>query len=190
MTEATSQRILVEQAQRGDHAAFAALVDLVVRRLDGVAWLMLHDAVLAEDAVQDALLRAWRDLPGLRDPERFDAWVHRLAVNACLDLARRKRRRPIEVELDPLDAPVEADASGALADRQQLEQALGRLDPGHRAVVVLHYYVGMSLPEIGRALSIPHGTVKSRMHHARRALRASVVALPEPTEPAIGGQLA
>ena len=97
------QRGLVERAKRGDHDAFAELVDGRLARLDAAARLILRDAELARDAVQEALIRAWRDLPGLRDPDRFDAWLHRLTVNACLDLARRRRRRPMEVELTPID---------------------------------------------------------------------------------------
>ena len=85
------QRALVERARRGDHDAFAALVDPALARLDAAARLILRDPELARDAVQEALIRAWRDLPGLRDPDRFDAWLHRLTVNACLDLVRRRR---------------------------------------------------------------------------------------------------
>ena len=89
------QRELVERAKRGDHDAFADLVHPALARLDAAARLILRDPELARDAVQEALIRAWRDLPGLRDPDRFDAWLRRLTVNACLDLlARRRRRRP------------------------------------------------------------------------------------------------
>ena len=90
-------------------------------RLDAAARLILRDAELARDAVQEAMVRAWRDLPGLRDPDRFEAWLHRLTVNACLDQARRRRRRVIEVELTPLDDPAVADSSALLADRDLLD---------------------------------------------------------------------
>ena len=93
------QRELVERAARGDHDAFATLVGASIARLEAVSRLILRDQELARDAVQDAYIRAWRDLPGLRDPDRFDAWLHRLTVNSSLDAMRRRRRRPIEVEL-------------------------------------------------------------------------------------------
>ena len=97
------QRGLVERAKGGDHDAFTILLDVRLARLDAAARLILRDPELARDAVQEACIRAWRDLPGLRDPDRLDAWLHRLIVNACLDLVRRRRRRVIEVELSPID---------------------------------------------------------------------------------------
>jgi RNA polymerase sigma-70 factor (ECF subfamily) len=84
------QRGLVERAREGDHDAFAELARAAVVRLDGAARLILRDPELARDAVQDSLIRAWRDLPKLRDPDRFDAWLHRLTVNSCIDLTRRR----------------------------------------------------------------------------------------------------
>src|SRR5262245_1131850 len=137
------QRELVGRAQRGDHDAFATLVDPALARLDAAARLIRRDAELARDAVQEALIRAWRDLPGLRDPDRFEAWLNRLTINACLDLARRRRRRPMEVELDPIDSPATSDPSGALADRELVNGALLRPDPGHAA--------GASIAAIGRS---------------------------------------
>ncbi len=165
------QRGLIERAKRGDHDAFAELVDGALRRLDAAARLILRDPHLAQDAVQDGLIRAWRDLPGLRDPDRFDAWLHRLIVNACLDLGRRRRRRPIEVELSPIDSLSMPDPSSSFAERELLDAALRRLDPGHRAVVALHYLLGMPLPEVAASLGIPYGTAKSRLHYALAAMR-------------------
>ena len=185
------QRALIERARRGDHDAFAALLDVRLARLDGAARLILRDGELARDAVQEALIRAWRDLPGLRDPERFDAWLHRLTVNACLDLVRRSKRRVIEVELTPIRAPATHDVAGALADRQLLDQALAGLQPGHRAVVALHYLLGMPLPDVAQTLGIPLGTAKSRLHYALAAMRTHVIADPESVPATMtGGQLA
>jgi RNA polymerase sigma-70 factor (ECF subfamily) len=184
------QRELIDRAKRGDHAAFANLVDGSLRRLDAAARLILRDPDQAQDAVQDALIRAWRDLPGLREPDRFDAWLHRLTVNACLDLVRRRRRRPIEVELSPIDAMKMPDHTSAFDDRELLDAALRRLDPGHRAVVALHYLLGMPLPEVAAALGIPYGTAKSRVHYALAAMRTGALAETEQTVTVPGGQLA
>ena len=185
------QRALIDRARRGDHAAFAALVDGSLRRLDAAARLVLRDPDLAQDAVQDALIRAWRDLPGLRDPDRFDAWLHRLTVNACLDLLRRRRRRPIEVELSPIDDLDAADHATAFDQHELLDAALRRLDPSHRAVVALHYLLGMPLPDVAVSLGIPYGTAKSRLHYALVTMRAAATTDPRPaTVRAPGGQLA
>src|SRR4051794_9860522 len=167
------QRGLVERARGGDHDAFTVLIDLTIARLDAAARLILRDRELARDAVQEALIRAWRDLPGLRDPDRFDAWLHRLTVNACLDLVRRRRRRPIEVELNPI-FDVAADETTDLALRDELDRAMAQLEPEHRAVIVLRYFVGLPLPEAASSLGIPLGTAKSRLHRAIAALRRTV----------------
>ena len=170
------QRELVERARRGDHDAFAVLAGASIAQLEAVARLILRDHELARDAVQEGFIRAWRDLPGLRDPDRFDAWFHRLIVNASLDVARRRRRRPIEVELDPIDPQSVPDAAGLIADRDALERAFARLSPEMRAVVVLHHYVGMHVPEVAELLGIPLGTAQSRLHRAMEAMRAAIVA--------------
>ena len=170
------QRGIVERARLGDHDAFASLVDVHLARLDAAARLILRDHELARDAVQETLVRAWRDLPTLRDPARFDAWLHRLLVNACLDLIRRRRRRAHEVELTPLHAPSSADFSGGVIDRDLLDRALRALEPDWRALVVLHYYLGMPLPEVAADLGIPLGTAKSRLHRAMGVLRSTVMA--------------
>jgi len=181
------QRDLVVRARKGDHDAFTALVDLTIARLDSVARLILRDPELARDAVQESLIRAWRDLPGLRDPDRFDAWLHRIAVNSCLTLARRRRRRVIEVELDQIDMPTSSDFSGGVADRELLDRALQRLDPRHRAVVVLHYYLGMPLSEVAQAIGIPLGTAQSRLYYAMASMRSSVITEPATTSAPLPG---
>jgi RNA polymerase sigma-70 factor (ECF subfamily) len=165
------QRRLVEAAGRGDHDAFAVLARAAVVRLDEVARLVLRDPELARDAVQDAFFRAWRALPGLRDPDRFDAWLQRLVINACFDIARRRKRRPIEVELMELHAPAISDSAGAIAERDLGEGILQSLDERGRAIVVLHYYLGMPLTEVAAFLDIPVGTVKSRLHRALDEMR-------------------
>src|SRR4029079_19554109 len=161
---------------RGDHDAFAVLATAAAARLDAAARLILRDPELARDAVQNTLVRAWRDLPGLRDPDRFDAWLHRLLVNASLDEARRRRRRPTEVEIKEIDEPRAGDTSRHVADRDLVERALIRLDPEHRALVVLHYYLGYPLPEAATSLGISLPTARSRLHGAMAGSRRSMTA--------------
>jgi RNA polymerase sigma-70 factor (ECF subfamily) len=179
--EATvDQRGLVERARGGDHDAFAELARAAVVRLDQAARLILRDPELARDAVQESLIRAWRDLPKLREPDRFDAWLHRLTVNACIDQTRRRRRRPIEVELTPIHAPAVADESGTIAERDHVDAVLRHLDERGRAIVVLHYYLGMPLTEVATTLGLPIGTVKSRLHRALEDMRFAMAT--EPTD--------
>ena len=168
------QRDLVERAKGGDHDAFEALAGPAVSRLDAAARLILRDPELARDAVQEGFIRAWRNLPALRDPDRFDAWLRRLVVNACLDLTRRRRRRAIEVDLSPLDISPGADIATLIADRDLLDGALRHLDPEWRAIVVMHYYLGMPLPEVAASLGIPLGTAKSRLHRSLGTMRTSM----------------
>jgi RNA polymerase sigma-70 factor, ECF subfamily len=185
------QRDLVRRAQRGDQDAFAALTGPVVARLDAAARLILRDGELARDAVQDSMVRAWRDLPGLRDPDRFMAWLHRLTVNACLDVARRRQRRSIEVELTPIVMPSVGDETAGVADREQIDDALRKLEPEFRAVIVLHYFLGMPLHDVAVALRIPLGTVKSRLHRSLRSMRLSLEESDlDETAAVPGGQLA
>jgi RNA polymerase sigma-70 factor (ECF subfamily) len=169
------RRDLVEQAARGDHEAFEVLATSAGDRLYAVARLILRESDLAEDAVQEALFQAWKQLPSLRDPDRFDAWLYRLVVNACADQGRQLRRRSEQVRALPLDIPVRDDTS-AVADREQLERGFGRLKPEHRAVVVLHYYNGFSASEIAQILGVPEGTARSRLHYATTAMRAALEA--------------
>ena len=168
------QRGLVEQAQRGDHDAFAVLAREAVARLDAAARLILRDRELARDSVQETLIGAWRNLPGLRDPDRFDAWLHRLLVRTCIDGLRRRRSRPIEVELHPLTDAASPDIAQGIVDRELIDAALRRLDPSWRAVVVLHFFLGMPLPEAAAVLSIPVGTAKSRLHRSLEVMRSAI----------------
>lgn len=182
------QRGLVERARGGDHDAFAVLARASVARLDAVARLILRDPDLARDAVQEALVRAWRDLPGLRDPGSFDAWLHRLTVNASIDAVRKRRRRVVEVELMPIHDPAIPDESARIADRERLARAIERLEPEQRAVIVLHYYLGLSLQDAAATLGIPIGTAKSRLHRSLTALRTTVG--EEAADAVTGGQVA
>ena len=185
------KRTLVERAQRGDHDAFAELAGASVARLDAAARLILRDPELARDAVQESFIRAWRDLAGLRDPDKFDAWLRRLTVNACLSIIRRHKHRAIEVELTPLDGSAVVDIASAIVDRNLLDEALRLLDPEWRAVVVLHYFLGMPLPDVAGTLGIPLGTAKSRLHRSILAMRQTVgVDETTPGSAVPGGQLA
>ena len=174
------QRDLVERARRGDHDAFAELAGAAISRLDSAAWLILRDPEQAADAVQNALVRAWRDLPTLRDPDRFDAWLNRLVVRSCIDEARRLRRHRVDVELTELAVPAADDGLHAIADRDELERGFVRLEPDMRAVIVLHHYFDLPLPEVAVSLGIPLGTAKSRLHRALRLMRAALDAEARP----------
>jgi RNA polymerase sigma-70 factor (ECF subfamily) len=180
------QRDLVERARKGDHDAFAELAGAAISRLDATAWLILRDPEQAKDAVQNTLVRVWRDLPTLRDPDLFDAWLHRMLVRACIDEARRLRRHRVDVELTTLHVPAIAGIESAIADRDQLERGFLRLEPDARALVVLHHYLDLPLPEVATTLGIPLGTAKSRLHRALQVMRAALDAdaryRPEATE--------
>src|SRR5690349_9626841 len=130
-------RELVERAMRGDHGAFTELARQSVGRLLVVARLILRDEAAAEDATQEALVAAWRHIRGLRDPERFDGWLHRLLVNACHREGRRARSRGglALTEFDVDRADPDADRTAQVLDRDQLDRGFARLDVNHRAVV-------------------------------------------------------
>jgi RNA polymerase sigma-70 factor, ECF subfamily len=172
----------IARARTGDGQAFDALAADRVDRLYAVATLILGDASLAEDAVQEALVRAWRDLPGLHDPDRFDAWLHRILVRACYDEVRRSRRGRATIPAVVTDMTID-DPAGGLADRDQIERGFRRLRPEHRAAIVLQFYLGLSTREAADALGVPTGTVKSRTHFATRALRAALDADARPPVP-------
>jgi len=174
-------RLLVEQAQSGDRDAFNQLVKASTRRLYGVARLILCDPERAEDAVQDALLLAWRDLRALREPTAWDAWVRRLTVNACYRAAGKEQKRArieVHVDVDPAAARI-PDPSTDVADREWVLSALGRLSLDHRAVIALHYYLDLPVAEVAEILDIPYGTAASRLHRGLEAMRVSMRVDPE-----------
>jgi len=173
---------LVRQAQRGDHAAFESIIGAAYDGLFAIAYRILRDRTAAEDATQDAVVRCWRDLRGLREPDRFEAWLHRLMVNACRDLARRNRRRPTEVLGTGLETPAGGDDYGQLADHDELERAFLQLPADQRIALVLTHYVGYSAPELAVILNVPTGTVYSRLHYGARAMREALAgSQPSPT---------
>ena len=169
-------RDLVERAQQGDRDAYVDLIHAKMDQLFVLAHRILWDVDRAEDALQDALVIAWRDLRGLRDPDRLDAWLHRLVVNVCIAQATRERRRTANLRVLPIDGPAGPDELLSLADRDLLERGFRRLPPDQRAILVLHHYLGYAPSEIAETLGIPAGTARSRLHHAHRAMRAALEA--------------
>lgn len=178
-------RALIEHAAHGDRHAFAALALAHADRLYAIAHRILRDTGLAEDALQQGLVAAWRELPNLRDPDAFQAWVTRLVVHECYAEARRRTRLTGNLRVLPIDVPAPTDEVMALVDRDALERGFRRLPTDHRSVLVLHYFVGLEPAEIAANLGIPPGTVRSRLHYAHRALRAALEADARPT--ALGG---
>jgi RNA polymerase sigma-70 factor (ECF subfamily) len=172
-------RDLVERARQGDREAFAVLVHQVSDTLYAVAHRILRDTGLAEDALQNALVLAWRRLPRLRDPEKFEAWIHRILVHACYDESQRARPWTASVRVLPMNGPSTPDASDDVANRDELERAFRRLTVEQRAVFVLHHYLGLPLVEVAALLEIPAGTARSRLHYAIAGLRDALVAAPE-----------
>ena len=167
-------RELLAAAQDGDEAAFVDLVRARSNRLFAIAQRILRDIDRAEDALQDALVIAWRDLRGLRDPDRFDAWLTRLLVHVCIAQVTRERRRAANLRLLPLDGPAAPDQLLSVVERDLLDRGFRRLAPNQRAILVLHHYLGYELNEIAETLGIPAGTARSRLFHAHRAMRAAL----------------
>ena len=181
-------RALVEEARRGDRDAFAVLVHQVSDTLYAVAVRILRDPGLAEDALQNALVLAWRRIPKLRDPDRFEAWIHRILVHACYDESKRARPWIAAIRVLPANGASTPDDSDRIADREELERAFDRLTLEQRAVFVLHHYLGLPLVEIAELLEIPAGTARSRLHYALVGLLDALTADREPVVQ--GGRLA
>ena len=167
---------LVNQAKQGDREAFDALARLTGDRCMAIAFRILRDFDHADDAVQAALLTAWREIRALRDADLFEPWLHRILTNACYSEARRQRRWSAGIRVLHVEPVHEPDDFLTIESRDQLDRAFRRLTLEQRAVLVFHHYLGLPLPEVAERLGIPLGTVKSRMHHAKRALRAGLEA--------------
>ena len=165
----------MERARRGDREAFAVLVHQVSDPLYAIAHRILRDTGLAEDALQNALVLAWRRLPHLRDADRFEAWIHRILVHACYDEVQRSRHWTANVRVLPVDGPAMPDEASAVAARDELERAFRRIPVEQRAVFVLHHYLGLPLVEIAELLEIPAGTARSRLHYATLGLRTALI---------------
>jgi RNA polymerase sigma-70 factor (ECF subfamily) len=174
MSEVNVEPALVERAQRGDREAFAQLAQESSNRLFAIASRILRDFDAAGDALQGALVLIWRDLPTLRDATKFDAWTYRLLVRVCHEELRRRRRLGAR-DMWPSDE-VADDDTFAVQQRDELERAFTRLSSDHRAVIVLQYYSDLTVPQIADALGVSEGTVKSRLHYARGALRGALEA--------------
>jgi RNA polymerase sigma factor (sigma-70 family) len=175
------QRDLVIRAMAGEHDAFSELVRIVLPRLYVTARLVLRDSQLAEDAVQEALIAAWRDLSGLRDPDRFEAWLRSLLVRSCYrEAGRRRRRRHLDAIARPSDGMLR-DPSLDVADRDEVERAFLGLTPEQRALLVLHFYLGLPISETAMALGLPVGTAKTRLYRTTAQMRASLDAAARPS---------
>jgi RNA polymerase sigma-70 factor (ECF subfamily) len=184
------QRDLVESAQHGDHDAFEALVAPCFDRLYAVAQRILRDRDRSDDAVQECLVRAWRDLRGLRDHDRFDAWLFRTLINACRDEARRQRRHAPQLRSIPVTLAASSGRADEIVERDELERGFRRLSIDQRSVLVMHHYLGMRAPEIALILGVPVGTVHSRLHYATEAMRAVLEADARVPTVAVGGRTA
>src|SRR5262245_25185151 len=163
----------VLRAIQGDHEAFAALIAVSANRLVALAGRILRDPDRAEDATQEAVVRAWSELPRLRDPARFEAWLRRMVVNACYDEGRRRRRRA-EVPLLHLAKHQVLDPTAGFVDTERIDRAVRRLPVEQRTTLVLQHHFGMSHVEIAEALGVPVGTVKSRIRYGTAAMRAAL----------------
>jgi RNA polymerase sigma-70 factor (ECF subfamily) len=174
-TQVMAVRELVIRAQDGDRDAFSQLVARSIGRLTAVARMILRDEYAAQDAVQDTFIEAWRSLPGLREPDKFEAWTRRLLVRACFRSGRRHRRvSAVEIRLTPADEPAIAGPERGLDVHDQLERGLARLPAEQRAAVVLVYYLDLPVADAAQAMNVPLGTAKSRLNRATQALRAAI----------------
>jgi RNA polymerase sigma-70 factor (ECF subfamily) len=167
---------LVERARGGDHDAFAQLAAASIDRMNAVAWLILRDLDDAEDAVQETLVRSWRELPRLREADRFEAWLRRMLVNACHDISRRRHRRALVAIAMAGPEPAAPDTWVRLENQEMLARAFQRLPVEQRTVLVLEHYLGLTGAEIAAATGVSLGTAKSRARYARSAMRAALEA--------------
>jgi RNA polymerase sigma-70 factor (ECF subfamily) len=169
-------RELVKRAQQGDRNAYERLARDLARPLYRIAYRIVRDSDQADDAVQQTLVAIWRELPRLRDPGRLEAWTYRLLMRFCLAESRRQRRMSAAVISITEAVPDTRDVMAGVVLHDELQRAFRTLTFEHRTVLVLRYYVGLSLSEIAEAVGVPYGTVSSRLHHATQQMRAQLVA--------------
>ena len=167
-TSLSRRAALVAAARRGDRIAFERLVEPELPKAIGAARIVLGSNADAADAVQEALLSAWRGLDGLRDPDAFPTWFRRHVVRA----AGRMAKRPRVVDLAGIEAAGPDDLERAV-ERRQLGRAFDRLDDRDRMLLTLHHFWGLPIAETAAHLGVPQGTIKSRVHHTMARLRAA-----------------
>jgi RNA polymerase sigma-70 factor, ECF subfamily len=171
---------MVDRARYGDLDAFEEIVHARIQAVYRVTFAIVGNEADASDATQETFVAAWRRIRGLREPDKFDAWLQRIAVNAArMTLRTRGRRRVREIPSSDVAALAEAadrSAPGERSDAENLGPALGRLTIDQRTLLVLHHLEGHGLAEMAEILGIPLGTVKSRLHAARQALEAALAA--------------
>lgn len=182
---APEERKLVEEARRGDAAAFRELVKRYQRRAYAVALGMLHDPDDARDMVQEAFLRVHRSLDSYTGDAQFFTWMYRIVMNLCIDLLRKKRAEKVEFDdalaNDEVDdeagiAPKRLgfDPQRALADKElrgRIHGALAKLTPAHRAVLIMREVDGLSYQEMADTVGVSIGTIMSRLFHARKKMQ-------------------
>jgi RNA polymerase sigma-70 factor (ECF subfamily) len=177
---ASAKADLVERARAGDHTAFAILARAAFGRMYGAAKLILRDQYRAEDAVQEALLQAWRHISALRAPDAWDVWLYRLTVRVCYRLARPGRERAVvALDLQPDREAPGSDFTKSVVERDRISAALTRLPLDQRAVIVLHFYLDLTLAQAAGVLDVPTGTAKSRLNRGLAALRVALGEDPE-----------
>jgi RNA polymerase sigma-70 factor, ECF subfamily len=183
--KASSLRALVERSQRGDETAFEGLIEPKIRSMLRLALAIVGDETDARDAVQEACVHAWRELPRLREPDRFEAWLGRILTNSCrMSLRGRRRRRLREVAVglfdddrgaSILERPVEGPSEN-IEDLDMLSRAFDRLDPDLRIGLALHHLEGRSLAEVADLTGVSLATAKWRIHLGRNALGRALAA--------------
>jgi RNA polymerase sigma factor (sigma-70 family) len=165
---------VVFRARAGDQAAFSELVEAYGPATYRLCCAILRSGSDAEDAAQEAFIRAWRELPTLRDVGAWPAWLRRISVHVALDASRRNRLRAVTLRITSPSSAL--DLTSVVTDRQELEEAFARLSVADRTILVLRYYLDLEVPDAALALGIPLGTAKSRLHRALARLRADMEA--------------